>query len=269
MTKSHLVPKHIVDKNGKQTTVFVNPDRDNQHSLSQSSKDPNDFTQGRLSSTEDIDPEDIFPDTFFEDFDLSDDDDYKSTSKAIIAAATREYVELTNAYGNPMKTKNVCHWATDDTGKTTISMALSQKGIDKLNDDVSNSENGASPHEVTRFSLSGDNEDDASGLCVKTRLMTMTVNSYGDQEWRNPEGQLHSVGDRPALIGYDGTEYWFKNGKKHREGGKPANYGEGGKRLQYWENDVLHRDGGLPAIIHNDGRKEHWVRGVRQFSDHD
>lgn len=37
------------------------------------------------------------------------------------------------------------------------------------------------------------------------------------------DGELHSFNDRPSLVSYDGLDQtWHKNGKIHREGGKPA-----------------------------------------------
>jgi hypothetical protein len=39
----------------------------------------------------------------------------------------------------------------------------------------------------------------------------------GRIELRNNRGELHSFNDEPAVIESNGTKYWYKNGKLHRE----------------------------------------------------
>ena len=53
----------------------------------------------------------------------------------------------------------------------------------------------------------------------ETRKM---VNRYGDQIWKNKDGQTHCDGDLPIYIGFDESQYWFKDGKIHRIHGSAA-----------------------------------------------
>ena len=60
----------------------------------------------------------------------------------------------------------------------------------------------------------------------------------------------------------DGTKYYYKNWKKHRDGDNPAViYSDGTKH--YFKNGELHRDGNEPAIIHSKGYKFYFKNGVQ------
>lgn len=47
-------------------------------------------------------------------------------------------------------------------------------------------------------------------------------------------GQLHRIGG-PALIRFNGSKYWFKNGKVHRDDGGPAEIWADG--FKAWRQD--------------------------------
>jgi len=94
-------------------------------------------------------------------------------------------------------------------------------------------------------------------------------------ETRNYKGDLHSFNDNPAIVWYDGSKFWYKEGELHRLNGPSVEYRDGykewyenGKRhrldgpaieyvngTKYWyKEDKLHRSNG-PAIEYNDGDK--------------
>ena len=103
-------------------------------------------------------------------------------------------------------------------------------------------------------------------------------------------GELHSYNDKPALINSYGAQYWYKEGKLHREDG-PAiirlnidqawymgdiKHREGGPAIicpngyQAWYKEgKLHRDAlnnssfVLPAVIHLDGHAEWWIDEIK------
>ena len=68
------------------------------------------------------------------------------------------------------------------------------------------------------------------------------------------DGKPHRDGDKPAVIFPNGTLYFYKDGKFHRDGDKPAIiYPDG--TLHFYKNGKLHRDGDKPAVIHSDYEK--------------
>jgi hypothetical protein len=81
----------------------------------------------------------------------------------------------------------------------------------------------------------------------------------GIKEWRNKKGEFHRD-DGPAIIGLNGTKYWYINGKRHRDGGPALIHPDG--RQEWYQNGKCHRDDG-PAIIWPDGRKEWFLRGQK------
>ena len=73
-------------------------------------------------------------------------------------------------------------------------------------------------------------------------------------------GQLHSFDEQPAVIDHDdGTKYWYKNGKLHRDNG-PAKIWSNGDE-QWWQNGLLHRDNDLPAVNNTDGTQKWYQNG--------
>jgi hypothetical protein len=81
-------------------------------------------------------------------------------------------------------------------------------------------------------------------------------------------GKRHREGDLPAVQSATNSE-WYKNGKRHREGHLPAvvfkgrNLFSGGEYNEWWVNGVLHREDDLPAIESKNGRCEWWNKGQR------
>ena len=64
-----------------------------------------------------------------------------------------------------------------------------------------------------------------------------------------------------GIINFHGDEVWYKNGKRHRDGGKPALILPNGEK-QWFKNGKRHRDGDKSAVIHPNGRKEWWKNGL-------
>ena len=81
------------------------------------------------------------------------------------------------------------------------------------------------------------------------------INEYGTMYWRNEDGKIHSIGDKPAVIWSSGNKFWYKNGKYHRDGDKPAVIWSNGDKSWY-KNGKCHRDGGKPAVIWSTGKNE-------------
>ena len=63
------------------------------------------------------------------------------------------------------------------------------------------------------------------------------------------EGKLHRD-DGPAVIYTDGSEFYYKDGKRHRDDGPAVIWADGSEF--YYKDDKLHRDDG-PAVIRADG----------------
>ena len=82
----------------------------------------------------------------------------------------------------------------------------------------------------------------------------------GDYYSYNAYGQLHSRGDKPAIVWPDGTKCWYKNGNCHRAGDNPAVISPDGTKYWY-KNGKYHRDGDNPAIIYPDGTKFWYKNG--------
>jgi hypothetical protein len=81
-------------------------------------------------------------------------------------------------------------------------------------------------------------------------------------------GKRHREGDLPAVQSSTNAE-WYKDGKRHREGGLPAVVLTDKKIIcsgvynEWWENGVRHREGDLPAIETGNRHREWWVKGQR------
>jgi hypothetical protein len=61
-------------------------------------------------------------------------------------------------------------------------------------------------------------------------------------------------------IGWDGSRYWWLNGKRHREDGPAVEMADGTRK--WYLNDKLHRDDG-PAIEKADGTREWYYKGIK------
>ena len=93
------------------------------------------------------------------------------------------------------------------------------------------------------------------------------IDENGTQKWYK-DGKKHRGGDRPALITANGTQEWFKDGELHRDGDLPAvDLPIDSVGTQYWwyKNGKLHRDGDRPAVIFTDGTQFWYRNGKRYF----
>lgn len=99
---------------------------------------------------------------------------------------------------------------------------------------------------------------------IHIKPVSLKIDNSGSIQWLSKDGRrLHRNNDLPALICYDGTQIWCKNGKIHRESDLPAAIYVNGNR--YWfKNNKRHRDNGLPAVIYNNGDEEYWINGQRR-----
>ena len=89
----------------------------------------------------------------------------------------------------------------------------------------------------------------------------LVIDEYENKCWYK-DGKLHREGDKPAIEYSDATKKWYKEGKFHREGDKPAIEYSNGTKLWY-KKGFLHREGGLSAIEWNDGEKEWYYEGKK------
>lgn len=74
-------------------------------------------------------------------------------------------------------------------------------------------------------------------------------------------GKLHSIDDKPAWNFPNGNQYWFRNGKMHREGDKPAVITS--KTSMWLKDGIYHRNNDLPALVYTSGHKEWYINGER------
>jgi len=65
-------------------------------------------------------------------------------------------------------------------------------------------------------------------------------------------------------VGANGNEYWYFNGKFHREDGPAIEYADGSK--EWWLNDLRHREDG-PAVEWVHGEKQWWLNGKLHRED--
>jgi hypothetical protein len=81
--------------------------------------------------------------------------------------------------------------------------------------------------------------------------------TIGDQYWFK-DGKLHRDGDRPAVICANGNRYWYKDGKLHRDGDRPAAMYADGSQFYYKngmyytpEIEILENQEDVDNIINN------------------
>ena len=96
----------------------------------------------------------------------------------------------------------------------------------------------------------------------------MSVHEESGYRYVTVDRLLESIGDEPAVIYPDGSKFWYRAGKLHRDGDKPAVVYPNGVQ-EWWQNHQRHRDG-KPAVIFPDsaaivheyrGVKQHWLNG--------
>jgi len=97
-------------------------------------------------------------------------------------------------------------------------------------------------------------------LLIEKWIEPSYIDKRGNMFWYNKYGELHSTGDRPALIWSNETKWWHKNGQLHREKDKPAVEWRSGTKSWY-KNGLRHRDGDKPAKTYSDGTKIWYKNG--------
>jgi hypothetical protein len=91
------------------------------------------------------------------------------------------------------------------------------------------------------------------------------INSNGSQEWYK-EGKRHRDGDLPGVI-FSKGQAWYKKGKLHRDGDLPAYVGSNGTQ-EWYKEGKLDRDGDLPAVIYSNG-DHYWYKEGKLDRDGD
>lgn len=88
------------------------------------------------------------------------------------------------------------------------------------------------------------------------------VDTDGTKYWYK-NGKLHRE-DGPAIERADGTKYWYQHGQYHREDGPAIEQADGAKK--WFQHGELHRDDG-PAIEYPDGTKNWFKNGKLHRED--
>jgi hypothetical protein len=92
---------------------------------------------------------------------------------------------------------------------------------------------------------------------IKLKLLEKYTNKNGNQFWYK-NGKQHRDNDLPASICVNGSQHWFINGKIHRDNDLPAVIWSDGDQFWY-QNGKRHRDNDLPAVIYSNGQ-QHWYK---------
>jgi hypothetical protein len=101
---------------------------------------------------------------------------------------------------------------------------------------------------------------------IKFKLLEKYENINGYQYWFK-NGKIHRDNDLPAAIYSNGDQCWYKNGKKHRDNDLPAEIYANG--YQFWyKNGLIHRDNDLPAVIFPSGH-QYWYQNGKKHRDND
>ena len=80
------------------------------------------------------------------------------------------------------------------------------------------------------------------------------------------DGKFHRV-DGPAIVDYNGNQFWYQYGKRHRKDGPAVIWSNGTKH--WYQYGKRHREDG-PAIMEQDGSQEyylnnHWLNITNDF----
>jgi hypothetical protein len=89
------------------------------------------------------------------------------------------------------------------------------------------------------------------------------VDDGGDMYWYK-DGKRHRDGDQPAMIYNNSGKLWFQNGRIHRDGDQPAVTHIDGYKAWY-KIGIRQRDGDKPALIYGNGSKEWYRNGERYY----
>ena len=100
-----------------------------------------------------------------------------------------------------------------------------------------------------------------------------TFKTMIDDEWKMiyhdcQHHQPHNPGEHDEpVIDDKGTQRWYREGKQHRDGDRPAEIWDNGS--QYWySGGIVHRDGDLPAVIWGSG-SQWWFKYGKKHRDGD
>ena len=83
-------------------------------------------------------------------------------------------------------------------------------------------------------------------LLLKKHIITPIVDTDGSHFWFK-YGKLHRDDDLPAIVYVTGDQVWYQDGKLHRDGNLPAYVSKKGNHL-WCQYGKLHRDGDRPAV---------------------
>ena len=67
--------------------------------------------------------------------------------------------------------------------------------------------------------------------------------------------RIHRDNDLPAIIYSNGTQEWYRNGRRHRNNDRPAVIYSNGTQ-EWFQNGQLHRDNDQPTLICANGHQE-------------
>jgi hypothetical protein len=102
---------------------------------------------------------------------------------------------------------------------------------------------------------------------IKLKLLEKYIIRNGEDQFWYTNGKNHRDNDLPAIIFKQGTKIWYKNGNVHRDNDLPAIIYSCGD--QHWyKNDLKHRDNDLPAIIQKGGNQT-WYQNGKCHRDND
>ena len=91
-------------------------------------------------------------------------------------------------------------------------------------------------------------------------MASTRIADVGTQTWYKDD-MRHRDGDLPAIIYASGNQFWYKDGMRHRDGDLPAIIFASGAQ-QWFKDGKLHRDGDLFAIIYASGGRAWYKDGV-------
>ena len=110
--------------------------------------------------------------------------------------------------------------------------------------------------------LIGDYSVEYGKIHVSEDQLAILVLAYkGNQYWYQ-NGKLHRDNDMPAVICVNGSQEWYQNGNYHRNNDMPAVITPNGSQFWY-QNGKLHRDNDMPAVIRVYGSQEWYQNGER------
>jgi hypothetical protein len=102
-------------------------------------------------------------------------------------------------------------------------------------------------------------------LIARAKFITTGNTEKGTYTLLN--GHIHSICGLPAITWCDGSLFWVKHGKRHRDGDQPAVIFANGSKAWY-QNGEIHRDYDQPAINDDNGSLG-WYQHGKKHRDGD